>query len=53
MLILALFVGLVAIVIGIEDGWTSWRRRLVLYMWGAVVALAAAYVLPIVIGELT
>ncbi len=51
MVTVALLVGLAAIVIGIDKGWTSWRRRLVLYTWGSIVALAAAYVLPIVIGE--
>ncbi len=47
-----LLIGLAAIVIGIgEHSWSSWRRRLLFYTWGATVALAAAYVLPIIMGE--
>ncbi len=52
MITLALLTGLMAIVIGLGDhSWPSWQWRLFLYTWGAAMALAAAYVLPIVIGE--
>jgi hypothetical protein len=52
MIILILLVGLTAIVIGLwEDSDTAWRPPLLLYGWGVTVGLAAAYVIPIVIGE--
>ncbi len=54
MVTVALLVGLTAVVIGLgEHKWSSWRWRLTLYAWGAGLALAAAYVLPVVIGELS
>ena len=54
MLLMLILIGLAAIVAsGWGTGQTPWRRRLLFYMWALVLALASAYVLPIVIGAVT